>query len=202
MGSIIKRGTIESVDRRCISAGVKGMDAVQPSTPTIKALQTEIAGWLGRYLPVPGHVRALATAWFGVMQKCCNHVDALVSACGERLLPVAGDAGVAAVQKIAGGKPLDRLTVGQHVQILEALDAIVSPGLRGRFPNVMGPARVLGKDVVAMLHDLSRMRNDFAHRRWQKDDGDRLAFKFLTTASELCSSRLVAVTIALEEGQA
>jgi hypothetical protein len=45
------------------------------------------------------------------------------------------------------------------------------------------------------------MRNDFAHRRWQKEDGDRLAIEFLTTASELCNSRLVAVAVALEESQ-
>jgi hypothetical protein len=135
------------------------------------------------------------------MQKCCNYVDGLVSACCERLLPEAGDPGAALVQKIAAGKPLHRLTLGQYVQILEALDPIVSPELRKRLPTVMNHSRVLGKAGVKMLHELSRMRNDFAHRRWQEDDGDRLAFQFLTTASELCTSRLVAVTVALEEGQ-
>jgi hypothetical protein len=135
------------------------------------------------------------------MQKCCNYVDALVTACCEGLLPIAGDAGVAVVQKIAAGKPLDRLTLGQQVQVLEALDTIVSPELRKRFPSVLGQSRILGKAGIRMLHELSRMRNDFAHRRWQKEDGDHLAFEFLTTASELCSSRLVAVTVALQEEQ-
>ena len=61
--------------------------------------------------------------------------------------------------------------------------------------------RVLGRAGINMLHELSRLRNDFAHRRWQKEDGDRLALKLLTTANELCSSRLVAVAAALEEDQ-
>jgi hypothetical protein len=86
--------------------------------------------------------------------------------------------------------------------VIEALDSIVSPELRSRFPNLMDHSRVLGKAGITMLHELSRMRNDFTHRRWQKEDGDKLAFEFLTTASELCSSRLVAVTMALEVGQA
>lgn len=178
------------------------MDATHPLTPKVEPLRAEFTGWLRRYLPMPGHVRALATAWFGVMQKCCHNVDTLVNACCEGLLPVAGDAGVAAVQKIAAGKPLDRLTLGQYMQILEALDTIVSPKLRERLPNVVGQSRILGKAGITMLHELSRMRNDFAHGRWQKEDGDRLACDFLTAASELCNSRLVAVMVALEQGQA
>jgi hypothetical protein len=177
------------------------MDVIQPSTPKVKPLQAEFSQWLERYLPLPGHVRVLATAWFGVMQKCCNYVDALLSACSERLLLVAGDAGVGVLQKIAAGKPLGRLTLGQHVQILEALDTIVSREVREHFPNIMEQSRLLGKPGITMLHELSRMRNDFTHRRWSKEDGDRLASEFLTAASKLCSSRLVAVTVALEEGQ-
>jgi hypothetical protein len=177
------------------------MDAMQSSAPKVEPLRAEFAVWLERYLPMPGHVRVLATAWFGVMQKCCHNVDALVSACCEVLLPVGGDAGAAVVQKITAGKPLDRLTLGQIVQVLEAIDTIISPKLREFLPNGVGHSRVLGKTGIRMLHELSRMRNDFAHRRWQKEDGDRLASDFLTTAYELCNSRLVAVTIALEECQ-
>jgi hypothetical protein len=178
------------------------MDTIQPFAPKVQPIKAEFAEWLRRYLPMPGHVRVMATAWFGVMQKCSNYIDALVSACSEALLTVADEAGVAVVQRIAAGKPIDRLTLGQQVQILEALDGIVSPKLRRRFPAVMDHSRLLGKAGVTMLHELSRMRNDFAHRRWQKEDGDKLALDFLTTASDLCSSRLVAVTMALEDGAA
>src|SRR6266542_1725803 len=143
--------------RRRMTVGANTMDAIQPLAPKVKPLQAEFTAWLRRYLPMPGHVRVLATAWFGVMQKCCNYVDALVSACSEGLLPVAGDPGVAVLQKIAAGKPLDRLTLGQHVQILTALDTIVSPELRERLPNVMGHSRVLGRAGINMLHELSRM---------------------------------------------
>jgi hypothetical protein len=177
------------------------MDAIRPLTPKVKPLQTEFAKWLRRYLPLPADVRALATAWFGVMQKCCNYVDALMSACCETLLPVTGDDGVAVVQRIAAGKPLDRLTLGEQTQILEAIDKVVSRELRRRLPNVVGQSRVLGRPGITMLHELSRMRNDFAHRRWQNQDGDRLASEFLTTASKFCNSQLLVVAIALEEGQ-
>src|SRR6516162_4296407 len=135
------------------------MDAMQSSAPKVEPLRAEFAVWLERYLPMPGHVRVLATAWFGVMQKCCHNVDALVSACCELLLPVAGDAGSAVVQKITAGKPLDRLTLGQMVQVLEAIDTIISPKLREFLPNGGGHSRVLGKAGISMLHELSRMRN-------------------------------------------
>jgi hypothetical protein len=177
------------------------MDDIQPLAPRVEPLRAEFREWLRRYLPMPGHVGVQDTAWFGVMQKCCNYVDALVNACSEGLLPVAGDHGLAVVEKIAAGKRFDRLTMGQHVQVLEALDTIVSRKLRKRLPSVLGGSRVVGKDGITMLHALSRMRNDFAHRRWQKEDGDRLAVEFLTAATELCSSRLVAVTVALQEDQ-
>src|SRR5438128_2317648 len=194
-----RSGYLQVRRRRTVEANT--MDAIQPLAPKVEPLRAEFTQWLGRYVPMPGHVRVEATAWFGVMQKCCNYVDALVSACCERLLPVAGDAGVTVVQKIAAGKPLNRLTLGQHVQLLEGLDTIVSRELREHLRNVVGHSRVLGKAGITTLHELSRMRNDFAHRRWQKEDGDRLAIDFLATASELCSSRLVAVSVALEEGQ-
>ena len=177
------------------------MDAIQPLAPKVEPLKAEFTLWLSRYAPMPGHVRVEATAWFGVMQKCCNYLDALVSACIERLLPVAGDAAESVVQKIAAGKPLDMFTLGQHVQLLEALDSIVSHKLRHYLRDVAGHCRVLGKAGITTLHALSRMRNDFAHRRWRKEDGDRMAIEFLATASELCTSRLVAVSVALEEGQ-
>lgn len=173
------------------------MDSFQSPTLKVKQLQAEFETWLRRYIPLPEDVRVLATAWFGVMQKCCNYVDALLCACCDRLLPIAGDAGLAIVNKSAGGKPIDRLTLGQQVQILEALDNIVSSSLRDRFPNVVTHSRVLGKAGVGMLHELSRMRNDFAHRRWK--NGDSLVATFLTTASAFCSSQLVAVAIALED---
>jgi hypothetical protein len=136
------------------------------------------------------------------MQKCGTKVEALVSACCESLLPLSGDAGMAIVEKIARGKPLDRLTLGERMQILEALDTAISPKLRKRLPELMGTSRLLGKAGIAMLHELSRIRNDFVHGRWDKENGDRLALDFLTTASELCESRVVAVAVALEEGQA
>ncbi len=176
------------------------MDPTPASAPKVEPLRTEFTVWLQRYQPMPGHVRVAATAWFGVMQKCCNYVDALVSACCEGLLPLASDAGGTLVQKIAAGKPLDRLTLGQHVQILEALDTIVSPKLREQLPHVVGNSRVLGKAGITMLHELSRIRNDFAHRRWQKEEGDSLALNFLARASELCRSPLVDAVVALEEG--
>jgi len=145
-----------------------------------------------------GEIRALATAWFGVMQKCCKYVEDLVTACADLLSSVAADSGAHVIQKIASGKPIDRLTLGQKSQILEALDAVVSPQLRRRFPNVVG-SRLLGKAGVKMLHELTRIRNDFAHGRWTKEDGDHLAVEFLTAAMELCNSPLVSVTIAIEE---
>jgi hypothetical protein len=43
------------------------------------------------------------------MAKCCYYVEALVAACLEKLLPIAGEQGVTMAEKIAKGKPLDRL---------------------------------------------------------------------------------------------
>jgi hypothetical protein len=114
------------------------MGATEPLGPNVEALRAEFAQWLQKYRPLPGEIHVLATAWFGVVQKCCHYLDALVSACCEGLLPVAGDAGVGVVQKIAAGKSFNRLTLGQHVQVLEALDAMISPEIRKRLPNVVG----------------------------------------------------------------
>ncbi len=146
------------------------------------------------------------TKWFGAMGKCCHYVDALIGACLKTLLPIAGEHGVAVIGNVAAGKPLDRLTLGQQVQILEALDAALSRAFWQLYPDVMPHSReveggrLLGRSGVAMLHQLSRMRNDFAHGRWQQNEAEKEQFVrvFPTAVSDLCQSRLVFAAMALE----
>src|SRR5438132_949721 len=88
----------------------------------VSALRDKFSEWLKGHLPITRYVGVKTTLWFGVMQKCCNYVDALVASCLRKLSPLAGGAGESLVERTSAGKPLDRLTLGQCVHLLDALD--------------------------------------------------------------------------------
>ena len=111
------------------------MDAVQPLTPKVEPLRAEFAGWLQT---IPANPRARSRSSHCVVRRDAKMLQLCRCSCGaccERLLPIAGDAGVAIVKKVATGKPIDRLTLGQQVQLLEALDTTISRKLRERLPK-------------------------------------------------------------------
>lgn len=138
------------------------------------------------------------------MAKCCYFVETLVAACLKQLLPIAGTRGVEMVEKVGDGKPLDLLTLGQRVQILCALDKSISLAFWQLCPEMAwrkaGGSRLLGKSGVNNLQKLSRMRNDFAHGRWYRDQAEakQFAADFPDAVTALCGSQLVCAAIALE----
>ena len=64
----------------------------------------------------------------------------------------------------------------------------------------VGGMRLLGKSGISILQKLSRMRNDFAHGRWYRNQAEKEQFAsdFPKAVSMLCDSRLVYAAISLE----
>lgn len=142
---------------------------------------------------------ARSTLWYGIMQRCCERVECLLTDCIETLLPVIGDAGLQAAKDVTGGKPRDLMTMGQRVQLLVQIDAELSTSLKQKYPEVHLQRRLLGRGGAQMLHKLSRIRNDFVHGRLEMETGRQATLEFLSCAEELCRSRLIATTAAYQQ---
>ena len=142
---------------------------------------------------------ARSTLWYGIMQKCCDRVECLLRGCIETLLPIIGDAGLQAAKDVIDGKPLDLMTMGQRVQLLEQLDAEISASLKQKYPEIHLQRRLLGRGGVQMLHKLSRIRNDFVHGRLKMETARQGTLEFLSCAEELCRSRLIATVATYQQ---
>jgi pSer/pThr/pTyr-binding forkhead associated (FHA) protein len=198
-----------------------GEDDDQPTAIRVNAVRDALMHWMWRHgdtlrrppvhstplLSFLKRLRIPETKWFGAMSKCCHYIEDLVVACLEVLLPLAGARAEPVVNKVAGGKSHDLLTLGQRVKILEELDADISRGF-WRLPYVKTPSyagageepRLLGPEGVAVLRTLLQMRNDFAHGRCDKDQAEKEKFaqEFPQAVAWLCQSLLVNAARAVE----
>ncbi|HEY5895321.1 MAG TPA: hypothetical protein VIT91_19035 [Chthoniobacterales bacterium] len=105
------------------------------------------------------------TAFYGIMARACEHLDHIITTAAFRALVITDAAPSDSVQSITGGKPPDKLTMGQCVQLLITLKPALSRALADRtLPDSPFP-----KQLVTLLQNVSRTRNDFAHRRFPRD---------------------------------
>lgn len=100
------------------------------------------------------------------MAKCASYVESLLRASADSLLAAMGAAGDAAVKRAGDGKPLDKLTLGQYIKLLQDLDEPLSRLVAddARLAGIKGP--LFGKVCVKLLDRVSRLRSDFVHGRW------------------------------------
>src|SRR6266700_2848515 len=72
------------------------------------------------------------TAFYGIMARACEHLDHVITTAALHALSITDGASTDAVQSITGGKPPDKLTMGQCVQLLIALKPSLSRVLAGQ----------------------------------------------------------------------
>ena len=161
----------------------------------VRTLCDSIFKSIERWVPelnVPG---PRGTLGFGIAQKCYAQVDRILDVCVEETVRVCGDRGMEAVVVCGEGKPLDHLTFGQRVKILEYLDKDLAQVARPLVLTLKG--RVMGKRELALLKTLTRGRNDFAHGRAWVDSAALI--ELLAQAREFCESQLIRTVSALQQ---
>jgi len=132
-----------------------------------------------------------STLWFGIMQKCCDSLERLLKGCLEIFLPYVEVTCSELVWSIAEGKPPERLTLGQRVSMLVALDHELTRRLRQDYPQFKIEARLIGRRTKKLLERISRARNDFEHARLEHDSHVERAMELLSLTQQLCQSELV-----------
>lgn len=110
------------------------------------------------------------TAFYGIMARACEELDIILTAAAHHSLAITDLASSDSVLKITAGKPFDKLTMGQCVQLL----IILRPALNNTLAHAPGSnEQPFPKQLVALLQTLSRNRNDFAHRRFPRNCANR-----------------------------
>ena len=61
------------------------------------------------------------TTFFGIMARACEELDGILMGAVMELLPIVGEQSKEKVKNVTGGKPVERLTLGQNAQILVTL---------------------------------------------------------------------------------
>jgi hypothetical protein len=139
-----------------------------------------------------------STWWYGVMQKCSKGAERLLEICVGTLLSILVDEGLQIAQTTTSGKPLDLMTMGERVQLLERLDEKASLILQQKYPSLQLQCRLIGKDGIRTLHRISRIRNDFVHGRFARESQKEMTLEFLSCTEKLCRSRLVSTVSAYQ----
>jgi hypothetical protein len=108
--------------------------------------EPELANWRGKR----------GTLWYGIFDKVCKGVERLLGAATTHFLMDAGDPGHKILTMVSEGKTVDRLTLGQHLDVLRALDKrqLLAPN-----------RRLLRKVDLKLLERVVGKRNDFEHGR-------------------------------------
>jgi hypothetical protein len=163
---------------------------------TSDELLASVARW-ERQLQEPCAIPS--TLWFGIMQKCCHGLERLLKACLELLLPHIEETNPQIVMSIAQGKPPDRLTMGQRVSMLVALDNELTRRLRQDYPQFKIEARLIGRRTKSLLERISRARNDFEHARLDHDSHVERAMELLSLTQQLCQSEFVKTARRIEK---
>jgi hypothetical protein len=101
------------------------------------------------------------TLWAGVYAKAFRSFEVLVASATAHWVSAAQQPGHAVAAEMARGKSLDRLTVGQRVEILRRLCTL---GLIANQDHARWQAD------MDLLGRLVKKRNDFAHGRFVYDE--------------------------------
>jgi hypothetical protein len=153
-------------------------------------LLTAIDRWAPEVVSAPPR----STLRCGIAQKCYGQIDKMLAICVAEAVHACGKEGQSAVDACAGGKPLNRFTLGERVQVLERLDLFLTKAVG---LVTLSGSRVIGTKGVKLLHRLSRDRNRFAHGLANLQPSE--VTELLARASELCESPLIECVIALEQ---
>lgn len=97
----------------------------------------------------------------------------------ERWLPE-----VEAVSIVGTGKPLNRLTMGERLDVLRTLD---------RKRAIVPQTGLISKPGGQVLERLTALRNNFAHGTIPSVEGPTQTQQFLKLARQLCKSELVEI---------
>ena len=62
----------------------------------------------------------------GVLQRCYSLLDEMLAICVARAVELTDETGLEACRACAAGKPLNRMTLGQRVQVLISLDCALA----------------------------------------------------------------------------
>lgn len=147
---------------------------------TIEHLLSDIDRWEVELAAFRG-VRS--TLWYGVFTKTCASVELLVAQAAEAMMERAGQTGQELIQAVAEGKALDRLTLGQQVDLLRALDK--------RWRTSTPPRPIMSKAEFQVLGRVVTWRNDFVHGRLalrQDPASSERALEFLSDVRKLCNT--------------
>lgn len=166
---------------------------------TVRHIRQDLHAWIEDHLPGLHRATHDSTLWYGVMQKCGAYVENLLRATAERFVLVLGPAGDAAVMTVGGGKPLAKFTLGQLTKLLQALEEPIIDLMTKEECLPTLPRPLIGKAGVELMNSVSRLRNDFAHNRWQADRSAELTVMFLEQAGKLCQTPIISLAVAIED---
>lgn len=127
----------------------------------LKAIRDALLGAIDRWAPEVVSTPPRSTLRSGIAQKCYYQIDKMLEICVAESVLRCGEKGRMAVDACAGGKPLNRLTLGERVQVLERLDSCLKRVAEGLVS--LSGSRVIGPKGIKLLHGLSKDRNRFAH---------------------------------------
>lgn len=154
---------------------------VETSADTVALLRDLLLGDLDRWEPeLANWGGTRCTLWYGIFDKACKRVEALISASTREWLARSPDVGDETLLTIGRGKPLERLTLGQQLDILRTLNARRATGPRIPKPDLDRVERIVTK------------RNEFEHGRL--DYGETaidVTLAFLSDARSLCQSPVI-----------
>lgn len=127
-------------------------------------------------------VDARGTLMFGVLAKAAMLVDEATTATIDRLLAVDPTRVGEVVKSVAGPKRLEKLTLGERFNILEALDAryLVRPG-----------KHVIGRDLRKTIRRVTKRRNEGAHFHGNLGTEPQALVTFIDDAITLMTSELL-----------
>src|SRR5579863_213881 len=127
----------------------------------LELIRQELLGCIERWSSEISCKAARPTMACGVLQRCYSLIDEMLAICVDRAVALTGGAGQEACRACGAGKPLNRLTLGQRVQILISLDCAMARAIQCEHPT--RKQRLLGKAGGHLLQAIARHRNDFAH---------------------------------------
>jgi len=139
---------------------------------------------LGRWQDELARAGVRTTLWFGVMHQIAEGVEGILQRAAQVLASQAPDVVTAALERSAGGRGLDRLTLGETVKLIEQANKVLRPSDGGRLAD---------RSELSLLDRISKMRNAVAHGRYHPQIGQPAlgAAAFLQAARELCISKFV-----------
>lgn len=114
----------------------------------------------------------------GIIGRASAQYEALMRSCLSHLSN--HESGHEVVLVVGKGKPIDRLTAGECVKVLERLD---------RDRAIEEHRRLLTRDDVKRLERVSRLRSDVVHGRREPDVA--LGREFVSDLHDICQSKLL-----------